>query len=321
MKHLISAVAAGLLLSMAQTAGAQNFPDKPITVIIPFAPGGGVDVVARVVGDGLQSVLGQPMVMEHREGAGGAVGFTALKNSNPDGYTLGASGAGPIITNPLIYSNLPYDPTVDFVPVARMASIPVVLVVSPDLGITSVGELLEMARANPGKVSYGSSGIGGLGHLSSELLANMAGVKFLHAPYKGTAPAVVATLSGEVSFAIASPLNVLEHIKAGTLIPLGVGGPERLSSLPDVPPISDTVPGYDYSTWIGLTAPAGTPEDRIDIISNAVVQVLERPEVIAQFKTAGVSAAPLTAKEFAAQIEIEREQWYKLIEEAGIKAE
>ena len=321
MKHLISAVAAGLLLSMAQTAGAQNFPDKPITVIIPFAPGGGVDVVARVVGDGLQSVLGQPMVMEHREGAGGAVGFTALKNSSPDGYTLGASGAGPIITNPLIYSNLPYDPTVDFVPVARMASIPVVLVVSPDLGITSVGELLEMARANPGKVSYGSSGIGGLGHLSSELLANMAGVKFLHAPYKGTAPAVVATLSGEVSFAIASPLNVLEHIKAGTLIPLGVGGPERLSSLPDVPPISDTVPGYDYSTWIGLTAPAGTPEDRIDIISNAVVQVLERPEVIAQFKTAGVSAAPLTAKEFAAQIEIEREQWYKLIEEAGIKAE
>ena len=321
MKHLISAVTAGLLLSMAQTAGAQSFPDKPITVIIPFAPGGGVDVVARVVGDGLQSVLGQPMVMEHREGAGGAVGFTALKNSNPDGYTLGASGAGPIITNPLIYSNLPYDPTVDFVPVARMASIPVVLVVSPDLGITSVGELLEMARANPGKVSYGSSGIGGLGHLSSELLANMAGVKFLHAPYKGTAPAVVATLSGEVSFAIASPLNVLEHIKAGTLIPLGVGGPERLSSLPDVPPISDTVPGYDYSTWIGLTAPAGTPEDRIDIISNAVVQVLERPEVIAQFKTAGVSAAPLTAKEFAAQIEIEREQWYKLIEEAGIKAE
>lgn len=321
MKHLISAVTAGLLLSMAQTAGAQSFPDKPITVIIPFAPGGGVDVVARVVGDGLQSVLGQPMVMEHREGAGGAVGFTALKNSNPDGYTLGASGAGPIITNPLIYSNLPYDPTVDFVPVARMASIPVVLVVSPDLGITSVGELLEMARANPGKVSYGSSGIGGLGHLSSELLANMAGVKFLHAPYKGTAPAVVATLSGEVSFAIASPLNVLEHIKAGTLIPLGVGGPERLSSLPDVPPISDTVPGYDYSTWIGLTAPAGTPEDRIDIISNAVVQVLERPEVIAQFETAGVSAAPLTAKEFAAQIEIEREQWYKLIEEAGIKAE
>lgn len=316
MKRVILAVAAAVLLAGAGQGGAQDFPSKQIKMIVPFAPGGGNDTVGRLVAEHMN--MGQPVVVENREGAGGAVGLTALKQSAADGYTIATTSDGPIITNTALYNNLPYDPKTDFTPVALMTRSSVVLVANPKLGVKTVEELLALAKERPGKISYASGGIGNYNHLATELLAGKAGVKFLHAPYKGTAPAIIAVLSGEVDFVMSGPPTVVEHIKAGTLVPLGIGDSKRLDVLPDVPLISDTVPGYEFSSWVGIIAPAGTPEDRINKLATAINGALQDKTVVERLEASGAEVAPMMPAEFGALIESETVKWHQLIKDAGI---
>lgn len=316
MRQIILAAAAAVLLAGAGHASAEDFPTKQVKMIVPFAPGGGNDTIGRLVAENMD--LGQAIVVENREGAGGAVGLGALKQSAADGYTIATTSDGPIITNTALYDNLPYDPKTDFTPVALMSRSSVVLVANPKLGVKTVAELLALAREKPGKVSYASGGIGNYGHLATELLATTAGVQFLHAPYKGTAPAIIAALSGEVDFVISSPATVLEHVKAGTLVALGVGDATPHKLFPDAAPIADTVPGYQFSSWVGVIAPAGTPQERVNKLATAITDALKKDNVIARMEATGMDVAPLMPAEFGVMIESETVKWHQLIKDAGI---
>ena len=316
MKRVVLAVAAAVLLAGVGQAGAEDFPAKQVKMIIPFAPGGGNDTVGRLVAENMD--LGQPVVVENREGAGGAVGLGALKQSPADGYTIATTSDGPIITNTALYDNLPYDPKTDFTPVALMARSSVVLVANPKLGVKSVADLLALAREKPGKITYSSGGIGNYGHLAAELLASTAGVQFLHVPYKGTAPAIIALLSGEVDFAFSSPATVLEHVRAGKLVAIGVGDAAPHKLFPDASPIAETVPGYQFSSWVGVIAPAGTPQDRINKLATAINGALKKEEVVKLLESTGSDVAPLMPAEFGAMIESETAKWHELIKKAGI---
>src|SRR5262245_59107030 len=291
MRTVLSVLAACLPLC----ALAQAYPAKPVRMLVPFAPGGGVDIAARTVSRHLQERLGQPIVIENRAGANGIIALEALKNSPADGYTLAAASNGPLVINPSMYLKLPYDPVKDFTAIGRLVNFPLLLVAHPSVPAKNVTELIALAKAKPGALAYSSPGIGNGGHLAGELFASMANVDLTHVPYKGTAPAATALLSGEVSLAFSSIPTVLPLVRAGRLRALAVGDAARVQSLSEYPTIAESgVPGYEAFSWGGLIGPAGMPREVVVRLNREISQILRQKDIVEQLAAEGTIPMPGT---------------------------
>jgi tripartite-type tricarboxylate transporter receptor subunit TctC len=311
----IAAVLLGVLLSTA--ALAQSYPSRPVRIVIPLSPGGTTDVPGRLVALKLSEAVGQNFFIENRTGAGGTIGADYVAKSKPDGYTLLMTATPHVITGNL-YKNLPYHTLNDFAPVIRVASGPYVLTVHPSLGVNSVRELIDLAKASPGKIDYASSGNGSAQHLVGALFTYMAGVQMTHVPYKGSGPAQNDLVAGMVKVGFPGTPIVIPHVKAGRLKALGVTTAQRSPQMPDVPTIAEAgVPGYEALVWVGLLAPAGTPADIVNKLNGEVGKILRNPEVQQQLSASGVDATPTTPEEFGAYLQIEFEKWGKVVRDSG----
>jgi tripartite-type tricarboxylate transporter receptor subunit TctC len=301
---------------------AQQWPVKPIRIIVPFPAGGGVDFIGRVMAKHLPERLNQQVVVDNRAGSNGIVGLDALKNAPPDGHTIAAASNGPLVNNLILYSKLPYDTLRDFAPISNMVIFPLMLVVHPSLPAANVKELIALARAKPGEIVYSSPGVGNGGHLAAELFVSMAKLKMLHVPYKGAAPANVALLGGEVHLTYSSIPSILPHVRSGRLRSLGIGNAQRLASLPDIPTIAESgLPGYEAYSWGGMVAPAKTPSAIVGRLNREINEILRNREVIDQLTKEGTLPVPDTPEKFAAYIKADIEKWTKVVREAGIKPE
>ena len=304
------------------SAGAQNYPVKPIRVVITFTPGGALDQIVQLVGPKLTEAWGQQVLMDHRPGAGGVVGTESASKAAPDGYTLLLGSIGPSSVSPALNPRLSYDPVKDFSPISLAIAYPNVLVVNPSLPVSSVRELIALAKAKPGQLNFGSSGAGTSNHLAAELLNLMAGIKLVHVPYKGQVPALTDTISGQVQVAFVNVGPVLPFIKAGKLRALGVTSAKRSPVVPDQPTIAESgVPGYEIITWVGFWAPAGTPKDIIAKLNTEIVKALRNPEVQAAFLAQGVEATPSTPEQAEAFLKSEITKWAEVVKAANIKVD
>jgi tripartite-type tricarboxylate transporter receptor subunit TctC len=311
----IAAVLLGVLLSTA--ALAQSYPSRPVRIVIPLSPGGTTDVPGRLVALKLSEAVGQNFFIENRTGAGGTIGADYVAKSKPDGYTLLMTATPHVITGNL-YKNLPYHTLNDFAPVIRVASGPYVLTVHPSLGVNSVRELIDLAKASPGKIDYASSGNGSAQHLVGALFTYMAGVQMTHVPYKGSGPAQNDLVAGMVKVGFPGTPIVIPHVKAGRLKALGVTTAQRSPQMPDVPTIAEAgVPGYEALVWVGLLAPAGTPADIVNKLNGEVGKILRNPEVQQQLSASGVDATPTTPEEFGTYLQSEFEKWGKVVRDSG----
>lgn len=310
--------AAGLLAP----AAAQDYPNRPITLIVPFPPGGSTTIVARIVADKLSERLGQQIVVDNRGGAGGTVATRAVAKSSADGYTLVLGYTGTLGIGPSLYPNVGYDPVKDFAPIGRIGSAPNTLVVHPSFPVHSVAELIAYAKANPGKVNFGSAGIGTVSHVSGEYFARLAGIKLIHIPYKGTGPAITDLLGGHIPMAFAPIPATHENAKAGQLRMLAVTSLKRSALLPDMPTIAESgLPGYEAVLRYGLVAPAGTPRPIIERLNKELNAVLADSEVKKRLATEGADPAPGTPEQYGADIAQEEKQWAEVVKASGAKAE
>jgi tripartite-type tricarboxylate transporter receptor subunit TctC len=310
-------------LALCATTGAlaQAYPAKPIRLVVTFAAGGGTDLAARTVVPKLSEALGQPIVVENRAGANGALGADAVAKAPPDGYTLVVGAAGTMVVAPHL-SRLPFDPVKDFAPVSLLATSPFVVTVHPSVKAESIRELVALAKAQPGKLSFGTSGTGGAPQLSTELFKGMTGVDMLHVPYKGLGPAITDLLGGQIQLIFADIGLVVSHLKAGKLRGLAVTSANRSAALPDLPTVAEAgVPGYAAGTWYGIFAPAGTPPAIVSKLSEEIRKALAQPEVRANYIAQGVDAAGNTPEQFAAFMREESAKWGKVVKEANIKLE
>ncbi len=303
---------------------AQTYPDKPIRLIVPFAPGGSTDLTGRIVGEAMANILKQPVVIENRPGAAATIGIDLVAKSKPDGYTLGISGVGATAIVPLIDPKLPYQPLRDLDIIAGLVGIDAVVVARPDLKQNTMQEILDFARANPEKISYGTSGVTGPGHLSMENLSQLAKVKMIHAPFSGDAPALTAVLSGDISFAIVAVASATPFLTDGNKMKgIAAGGPKRLKILPNLTTIAEQTGFKDFTAyaWSVLVAAKGTPPEIIDKLNKATNEAVGRPDVIAKLDNLGLSTMPgdmKWAQDFVAQ-EIAKNK--RIIETTGIKRE
>ncbi len=301
---------------------AEAFPGKPIRLIVPFTPGGTTDILARLVAQKTGEALGQPMVVENRPGAGGNIGAEAAARSAADGYTLLMGTLGTQVTNQFIYPRMPYDSAKDFAPVTLVANSPNVLLINSTLPANSIGELIALARREPGKINYASTSTGGSPHLSGELLSMMAGVKMQHVPYKGAAPAMTDLLAGQVNLMFDNLPSALAQIQGGKIKALAVTGVKRASVLPSVPTVRESgLPDYEVNSWFGLLAPAGTPPERVRQLQQAVDKVLAMPDVRKRIQELGAEPGGEGSAAFAAQIKADTDKWARVIRSAGIKAQ
>ena len=315
------ALALGALSLCPATALAQAWPGKPIRLIVPFPAGGGTDFVARIVGQKLSERLGQQVPIDNRAGADGIVGLELLKKSPPDGYTIATVSAGPLAVNPHLYSKLPYDTLRDFTAIANLVGIPLLLVAHPSLPVKNVKELIALAKARPGEITYSSPGVGNSSHLASELFNSMAKVKMLHVPYKAMAPAVLSVLSGEGQLLFSSIPPILSHLRGGKAVALGIGSAQRVPSLPGIPTIAEAgLPGYEAYSWTGMIGPANMPGDVVQRLNKEIVEILMQKNVSDQLLTAGTVPTPSSPEEFAAYIKSEIKKWGDVVKMADIKA-
>jgi len=306
----------------AAPAAEPPFPSRPIRVVVPFAPGGATDILVRSVGQKLNELLGQPAVVDNRGGAGGAIGAEIVARSAPDGYTIMATTSGVIVVNPSLYRKLGYNPAVDFAPVTIVASLSNLLVVSPSSPAKSVKELVALARAKPGTLTYASGGNGTSNHLAGELLKYLAGVNLVHVPYKGGGPAVLATMSGEVSMLFATLPSALAQAKSGKLRALAVTSRKRNDSLPEVPTMIEAgVKDFELVVWVGVLAPRGTPAGHIARLNGDIGRALQAPEVAARLRAEGYDPVGSTPAEMAAAIKTETAMWARVLKAAGIQAD
>ncbi len=308
-----TALAAGL------PAGAQTYPSGPMRIVVPFPPGGGTDILARVLGQKLTESWGQPVVVDNRAGASGTVGTAAVAKSPPDGQTMLIVPAG-YAGNPSLYKRLPYDHTRDLAPVSCLASGPLTMVVHPSLPARSIKEFIAFGRARPGELNFGSSGAGTLPHLSAELFSSMSGIKMAHIPYKGAGAAVTDLLAGRVPVYFMNILQSLQLIKSGRLRALGVTTPERSPIAPDIPTIAESgLKGYDMTNWYGLLVPAGTPGPVIAKLNAEVARILNLPELKSRLAEDGMTVVASTPEQFTAFLARETAKFTRVIEAAGIK--
>lgn len=306
--------------AVVQPAGAQNYPTKPIRMIVPFAPGGGADFIGRPIGQKLTESFGQPIVMDNRGGANGVIGCEAAARATPDGYTLLLGSAGPVTINPALNPKLPYDPARDFVPIALLADVPFSLIVHPAVPAKSVRELISFARSNPGKLTYGSSGTGGAPHLAGELFRDMAKVDVMHVPYRGIGPALTELLGGRIDLLFVSINVVQQHVRAGRLNALATTGDKRAANMPDLVSMAESgLPGFKAGTWYGVLAPTGTPRAIVQQLNAEINRILALPEIKARLATQGIEPAGYTTAQFAEFMKTEQQKWKALVNAAGIK--
>jgi tripartite-type tricarboxylate transporter receptor subunit TctC len=311
-----------LALSAIQSAVAQTYPAKPIRIVIAQAPGSATDVISRVVGNKLSESLGQPLVIDARPGAGGTLGTEVAAKSPPDGYTLFMANNSTHGSNPATYAKLPYDAVNDFAPITFAASVPYALVVHPSLPVTTVKELIALAKSKPGQLNYASAGNGSTHQFCGELLKSMAGIDLTHIPYKGSTPAIAALLGGEVSLMFANVTDIGPQMKSGRIRVLAVTVPQRSAMMPDVPTIAEAaLPGFEMRSWFGLLAPAGTPKPIITRLNTEAVKVLSRADVKSTLAAQGLEAMPGSPEQFGAYIKTEIARFTKIAKAAGIKAE
>ena len=309
-----------LLALVATMVNAQDYPSRPVRIIVPFPPGGTTDIVARLVADRLGSTLGQPAVIENRGGAGGAIGATEIARAAPDGYTLGIATVSTHGVNPAINPKLAYDALRDFTPISNLASVPNVVSAHPGIGITDLRGLIENAKANPGKITYASAGNGSLSHMLGEIFKSATGTDLLHVPYKGVGPALNDTLGGQVNVLFDNLPSSLPHIQSGKLRALAVSSAVRVESLPDVPTFAEAgVPQLNDPSWFGLVGPAKLPEPVLARVHRAVAKALAASDVRERMRQAGAVAAGNTPSEFAAQIRTEVERHRRVAAERGIR--
>lgn len=315
--------AALLALAIASAPAAiqaQSWPAKPIKLVVPFAAGGGNDILARAISGGLGTALGVPVVVENKPGAGGNIGAEMVAKGAPDGYTYLVVAQAILNFNPHLYSKLPFDPVKDFDAVALLGVSPLVLVVNADVPARSVDEFIALAKAKPDSLSYASAGAGTPHHLAGELFKAMAGVSIMHVPYKGGAPAAMDLIAGRVQMMLAPINNVMPHIASGRVRVLGVGGDKRIASLPSVPTVAEAgVPNFNVEHWYGIVAPAGTPKPVISRLNKEIAQVLARPEVIKAIQQQGMEPAIVTPEALTEIIASGFERWGTVIKNAGIK--
>lgn len=316
-------VLSGLLAAtLVNHALAQEYPAKPVRLIIPFAPGGANDILGRLVASRLSVSLGQQVVADNRPGAGGSIGADIAAKSPSDGYTIVIGHIGTLAVNPTLYRKLPYNPVTDFQPISLIAKVANIMVVHPSLPAKSVKELIALAKAKPGMLVYGSGGSGGAGHLATEYFKLMAKIDIVHVPYKGTGPAIVDLLAGQTQLVFAGVPGIIAHTRAGKLRPLGVSTSQRLRVLPEVPTISEAgVPGYEATQWYGVLAPAGTPKAVIDKLNKELVTWVQTKEMTDRLGAMGSEPASSTPDGFMALIKSEIRRWAPVIRRAGIRAD
>ncbi len=318
-----AAVGATLAVSGVQAAG---YPEREVTMIVPFPPGGTTDIVGRIVAANLTQALGKTVLVENKGGAGGNIGAAEVARAKPDGYTIMMGTVGTQSINEFLYSNLQFSPSKDFVPVALAAAVPNVLVLNPGFAstnnINSVQDLIAFLKANPGKANVGSSGNGTSIHLAAELFKNMTGTKMEHVPFRGSGPALTALMAGDVQLMFDNLPSSMGGIQSGRLKALAVTSAQRSPSLPDLPTIAESgVPGFDATSWFGLVAPTGTPKDIVTRLNKEVVASSQTPETQKLFLAQGAQASSMSPEQFAAFIESERNKWKKVVEVSGAKVD
>lgn len=317
----IALLAAGCLALAAQSAWAQGYPNKPVKVVVAFTAGGTTDILARMVAQQLTEKLKQPFVVDNKPGAGGNLGTELVVRAPADGYTLIVNSVGPIAVNPTLYGKLPYNPLTDLVPVVQIADVPNVLVVHPSVPAQNMEELVAYAKANPGKLNYGSTGIGTSSHLSSFMLAKRVGFDATHVPYKG-ADALKDLLAGRIQFMFATIPSVMQHITAGKLRPIAVSSLKRSRAMPEVPTVVEKgFPNFEAGSWFGFFAPKGTPEAVITAVNKTVNEMLSIPAVEQQMVAQGADPAGGTPAQFGQFAQREFEKWRVIVRESGARAE
>src|SRR5262245_2689844 len=319
--HSIFLTAAGLLVALTTVVAAQDYPTKPVRLIIPFPPGGSNDVVGRVIATHLGERLGKQVVVDNRAGAGGVVGTELAANAPKDGYTILIISMAHAV-NPWLYKPLPYDPIKAFAPISVLASGPNVVAVNPGLPVHSIKELVALAKEKPGQLQYASAGVGSFQHLGGELFKLEAKVDMLHVPFKGGGPAMIDVIGGHTKLLFSSLVQTTPHIRSGKLRAIATGGLKRNPVLPDVPTVAEPgVPSYEAVNWWGLVAPAGTPASIIERLHKAVQEVQSSPEVGKQFDSEGAEIVRMSPTEFGAFMVKEMAKWERVVKEGGIKAE
>jgi tripartite-type tricarboxylate transporter receptor subunit TctC len=317
-------VAASVMLALAPAGAAwgqaEGYPAKPVRIISPFPAGGSVDLIGRMVAAKLTEVVGQQVIVENRSGASGNIGTEVAMRSAPDGYTLLVHTI-PFVANSFLYSKLPYDPLNDFAPVMLVSSSPSLLAVHPSMPVRSVKELIALARSRPGELNYGTAGIATNPHIVGELLNLMGRTNIVAVHFKGGGPAIIAAISGEVGIAFTNFSETSAFVKAGRLRGLGVSSPKRVPVAPDIPAIAETLPGFEFTTWQGILAPAKTPRPIVAALNERLRKAMAAPDQVKRFNDRGLDVIASTPEEFGAHLQSEHRKWGRVIKERGMKAD
>ncbi|HEY4075038.1 MAG TPA: tripartite tricarboxylate transporter substrate binding protein [Herbaspirillum sp.] len=313
---LTSALASAFSLAASAPAPADGYPDRPIKIIVPYPPGGSVDTMARILGEKLQRKWGQPVIVENRGGAGGNIGAELVWRSAPDGYTLLFAASGPYAINKALYGTLGYEPE-KLTPISVVSISHMVLIAHPRPGLESLQQMIAYAKANPGKLTYASSGKGTISHLTAEIFKTAAGIKMTHVPYKGSGPAMVDILAGNVDLGFVELSSALPYVRSDKVRALGVSSEKRKPVMPDVPAIAEVLPGFVSSTWFGMAAAPKTPMDIANKLSSAVAEALKQPAVVERFNGLNIDAVGGTPAEMAQFMKLETERWGKVVRDAG----
>jgi tripartite-type tricarboxylate transporter receptor subunit TctC len=314
-------IASIVAAAFATPAHAQDYPTRPITLIVPYAAGGGNDVMARIVADKMGAALGQPIVVENRGGAGGSIATRAVAHAPADGYTLGLGGTGTLAIDPSLYPNVGYDPRKDFAPIGLIATSALVVLVHPSIPAKTIPELIALAKREDGKLTYASAGVGSGIHLGAELFASMAGIKLSHIPYKGSAPALTDLLGGHVAIYFSSLPPAIGLVQDGKVRALAVTGPERSKIFPDLPTVAEAaLPGYAAVLHYGIVAPAGTRKPVVDKLAAALRVAIASPDVARKIAADGAEVMGMTPEEYAVDIDREEAKWSEVVRRSGAKA-
>ena len=308
-----------LAIGLVQLTFAQSFPQKPVRVVIGFPPGGGIDIVARLIAPKLSESLGQPVVIDNRPGANGVLAMDYVAKSASDGHTLFLGTLGNLSINPSFYPNLPFNVDKQFVPVTQVASLSFVLFTNPAVPANSLTELVTYAKANPGVLNYSSSGAGGLPHLAGELFSAAVGAKMVHVAYKGSAPSISDVMAGQVQMTFEAAAAGAQQLKAGRLKALGVTGKKRVAFLPDVPAVQEVVPGFEVLNWYGVVAPVGTPQETIRRLQQEIAKVMASPDIRDKMVAIGTEPVGSTPEDFGQYIKSENAKWGRIIREGNIR--
>jgi tripartite-type tricarboxylate transporter receptor subunit TctC len=322
MRHVVSALMALVMVSLVGHAAYAGFPDRGIKIVVPFPAGGSNDVVARLLGNKLQELWGQPVVIDNRAGGGGNIGADAVARAPADGYTLLLAAPGPLAVNQSLYTQLSFNPAQDFTPVALIASVPIVLAVNPGVKATTVAELIALAKASPGKLNFGSSGLGSTNQHAGELLKARAGIDIVHVPYRGAAPGMNDLIAGQIPMMFDNMPAVRPQVQGGTIRAIAVAGATRSPLFPELPTMAEAgVANFEASSWFGLVAPAKMPPDVMKILIDSVTKVLKDPDVVKRLADVGAEPGALSGDAFASFLRAESEKWGQVVKTAGAKVE